>query len=154
MTKRLIAAIHALLLAQYPQSLSYRRFIYLYTALDACFAMTQELHPKTKKQRPNHVQRVEWMCQQYGMPVPDWAAPKPKASEVSDIRNDTIHEGLFFGEPLGFAIYGGNTPNETRNVTLQMQALICRLIVAILGRPDTEYVMSKVNTRQRHALKQ
>lgn len=152
MAKRLIAAIHALFLAQYPQSLSYERFIYLYTALDACFAMTQELHSKAK-QRPNHAERLEWMCQQYGMPVPDWAAPQPKASEVSDVRNDTIHEGLFFGEPLGFAIYGGNTPSGTRNVTLQMQALTCRLIVAILGRPDTEYVKSAVNTRQRHALK-
>jgi hypothetical protein len=33
-----------------------------------------------------------------------------------------------------------------------MQALVCRLLVAILGQPGSSYIKSPVDTRQRHAL--
>lgn len=151
MAKRMIGTIHALFLAQYPQNLSYERFIYLYTALDACFAMIRDLRPIAAAPR-NHATRVEWMCDQFGMNVPSWASANNKSSEVSLVRNDTIHEALFFGEPLGFAIYGGNQSPRARNVELEMEALLCRLIVGILSRPDTGYMKSSVMTRQRHGL--
>jgi len=151
MAKRIMGCIHALFLAQYPQNLSYERFIYLYTALDACFAMIRSQHPKAPAP-PNHATRVEWMCAQFAMNVPSWASANNKASEVSLVRNDTIHEALFFGEPLGFAIYGGNQTSRATNVELEMEALLCRLIVGILGRPGTDYVKSSVTTRQRHGL--
>ena len=39
-THRLAAAIHALFLAQYPPALQFERFLNLYAALDACYAIT------------------------------------------------------------------------------------------------------------------
>ena len=46
------------------------------------------------------------------------------------MRNATIHEALYMEEPLGFALHGmgGNS-----NLTLEMEALVCRLLIALLG---------------------
>jgi hypothetical protein len=151
--KRVCAAIHALFIAQYPQSLCYERFMHLYIALDACFALAQDIIPTISQ--TNHAGRIEWMCKQFGMPLPEWAAQSsPKSpTELSKNRNDSFHEALFFDEPLGFSIYGGNTPTPDRgNVTLEMEALICRLLIALLGRPDCDYVKSSVTSRQRYWL--
>jgi hypothetical protein len=146
---RLIAAaIHALFLAQGPQLLQYERFIYCYTALDACYAIAADISPPAR--RPKHADRLQWMCNQFGMPTPAWAMPAPRASSpIAAIRNATIHEALFMGEPLGFALHGVGTG---QNITLEMKALICRLLVALLGRPDAEYVRTPVTTRSRHGL--
>ena len=151
-TKRLIGIIHALFLSQYPHALCFERFIYLYSALDACFALTKEFSGFVGR-GPNHAERIAWMCNQFNMPISAWASPAAIGSEVSIVRNDSIHESLFFEEPLGFAIYGGNAPMLNRpNVTLEMQALVCRLVVALLGRPDCTYVKSVVTSRQTHSL--
>jgi hypothetical protein len=84
------------------------------------------------------------MCKKFHIKPPSWAvpaAPKETTSPVSEIRNDTLHEGLFFDEPLGFAIYGGDdAAARSRNVPLEMAALTCRLLVALLGNPDCDYV--------------
>lgn len=150
--KRVAAVIHALFLAQYPQNLQFEQFQYLYMALDACFklvAVKEAQNPGTP-----HAGRVQWMCEKFGIPVPDWAKnAKAAPSSLSVVRNDTFHEALFFDGPLGFSIYGGNQPAADRgNVMLQMQALVCRLLVAILGQPGSSYVKTPVDTRQRQAL--
>ncbi|MDP1699153.1 MAG: hypothetical protein Q8L45_15420 [Xanthomonadaceae bacterium] len=98
--------------------------------------------------------RVQWMCEKFDIPVPDWAKnAKATPSSLSVVRNDTFHEALFFDRPLGFSIYGGNqsAPDQI-NTILQMQALVCRLLVAILGQPGSSYIKTPVDTRQRHAL--
>ncbi|MFJ9992595.1 hypothetical protein ACIQSO_17845 [Pseudomonas putida] len=149
--KRIAAVIHALFLAQYPQSLPFERFQYLYMALDGCFKLL-EVKEKTNLRVP-HARRIKWMCEKFDIPIPEWAESKAGASPLSTARNDAIHEALFFDEPLGFSIYGGNKPDgNPTNVTLQMKALVCRLLVAILGRADTRYVKSPVNTRMIHSL--
>ena len=51
--------------------------------------------------------------------------------------------------PLGFAVSRSSTP---RNLTLEMRALVCRLLVALIGGNDTSYLGSPVNTRQRCGL--
>lgn len=150
--KRVAAVIHALFLAQYPQNLCFERFQYLYMALDACFKLV------SVKEVPvphiPHAGRVQWMCEKFGMKPPDWAEnAKATLSSLSVVRNDTFHEALFFDGPLGFSIYGGNQPTAGRdNITLQMKALICRLLVAILGSPEISYVRTPVNTRMIYAL--
>ena len=145
---RLIAAaVHALFLGQNPQHLQFERFTLLYTAIDACFALA-----KAVKRPPSavpHSSRVKWMCDAFGMPTPAWADPTSGA-EVASLRNATVHEALFMGEPLGFAIHGTGT---NQNLTLEMQALLCRLVVALLGAESNDYVRSPVNTRQRHGLR-
>jgi hypothetical protein len=139
------AAVHALFLSQGPQLLQYERFIYCYTALDACFALAQDLHPP--KRRPNHAMRLAWMCDLFGMPTPSWAQPATAGSSpISQIRNRTMHEALYMGRPLGFAVDAANLPHE-------MRGLICRFIVAVLGAANSDYVRTPVVSRQKQGLR-
>ena len=150
--KRVIAAIHAFFLSQFPQSLSFERFQYVYMALDTCFKIIASKSNFSK--RLNHAERIQGMCQKFDIPVPIWAITIDNKSEVSIVRNDTIHEALFFDEPLGFSIYGGNQSTITSgNVILQMQNLICRLLVAILGKPNSDYVKTSIESRMYQSLK-
>lgn len=150
--KRVSGVIHALFLAQYPQSLSFEKFQYLYMALDACFRLANAKEAKGRK--ISHAERIQWMCEKFGMPIPEWAKhSQTKPSSLSVVRNDTFHESLFFDEPLGFKSYGGNQClAEQENTLLQMEALVCRLLVAILGQPGASYVRTSVNTREVHTL--
>ena len=147
--QRFEAAVHALFLSQYPQALQFEQFIQLYMAIDACYALTKELQCPTAKQI-KHYQRIEWMCGELGVMTPSWAhTAGGSGTMVSVLRNNTLHEALYVGEPLGFAIRGGNA---SENITLEMNTLICRLLVALLGGKDSSYISSPVNSRQRYGL--
>lgn len=142
------AAIHALFIAQYPRALQFEQFMFLYASLDACFALASCLH--TPRRGLTHAARIEWMCMLFGMPVPDWAfTAHTRHSQLSVIRNAAIHEAIFMGEPLGFAVHGAGT---NQNITLEMEALICRLLVALIGADTAAYVRTTVSTRQMHGL--
>ncbi len=143
---RFESVIHALFLAQNPRHLQFEGFMFLYTALDACFAIMKDMLPGPY---PNHQQRTKWMCDHYDVPVPDWADPDGGA-EIAALRNPTIHEGLYMGEPLGFANEG---MGSNRNLNLQMQAVVCRLLVAIIGGAEADYVKSAVTSRQNIGLR-
>lgn len=146
--KLFIAAVHALFLGQYPQSLQFERFIYLYAAIDACFKLGKTLKQSTTNLP--HSCRIEWMCSQFGLTLPDWAKKTLNGNvEVSTVRNPTLHEALFMGEPLGFALHGPGVPV---NLTHEMHALVCRLLVALIGG-DASYIGSRVDSMQRQGLK-
>lgn len=150
--KRISAVIHTLFLAQSPRNLPFEAFQYLYMALDACYRLLESR--ESCAPRIAHRKRIKWMCEKFGLTVPEWACPAGEDStSISTIRNDAFHEGLFFGEPLGFSIYGG-TESQARspNVLLQIQAVVCRLLVAILGRSSSAYVTSAIDTRSIHPL--
>jgi hypothetical protein len=150
-TKRVAGIIHTLFLAQNPTYLPFEQFSYLYMALDACYALAKVVY-RDPGNIP-HYRRPEWLCEQFDIPVPSWAAASEKASEVAGVRNDTIHEALFFEEPLGFSLYGSSSEEgRSGNVPLEMTNLVCRLLVALLGKPDAEYVQTPVTTRQIHGL--
>jgi hypothetical protein len=70
---------------------------------------------------------------------------------VATFRHETLHEGLFFDEPFGSQIYGGNAPRPPQydNVPLEMSHLISRLVMALFGMEKSDYVISAVTTRQR-----
>jgi hypothetical protein len=144
--RRWIAALHALHLAQAPQAMQFEQFLYLYGALDACFALAVDFHPMPKGGVRHH-SRVRWLCDLFQIPLPAWADDTAGASPVSVIRNATVHESLFMDAPLGFALHGAST-NE--NLPLEMEAVVCRLLVALLGDPSADYVRSRVDTRQMH----
>ena len=159
------AAVHALFLAQNPRNLEFEMFVYLYMALDACYRLTA-LSRRAHKRLP-HYCRIQWTCEQFGAKTPPWGAKQDgRRSEVADIRNDTFHEALFMGSPLGFAsrTEGGD---QNRNLTLEMRALTCRFLVALIvtgsgmvdpsdAESDTkawaDYVRSSVNARATHRL--
>jgi hypothetical protein len=144
--QRWLAAVHALFIAHYPQALQFEEFIYLYGALDACFALAKDFHPLPKG-GVRHDRRVSWMCGLFNMPVPTWADATAGPSSISVIRNATLHESLFMDAPLGFALHGVGT---NQNLPLEMEAVTCRLLVALVGDPGADYVRSPVTTRQMH----
>jgi hypothetical protein len=143
--RRWIAAVHALFIAHYPRSLQFERFIYLYGALDACFALAKDFHP-VPKGGVRHCRRVSWMCGLFKMPVPAWADASGGPSPVSVIRNATLHESLFMDAPLGFAVNGVGI---NQNLSLEMQAVVCRFLVALIGDPGADYVRAPGTTRER-----
>ena len=152
--KRFAAAIHALFLSQNPQSLQFEQFVQLYMAIDACYRLTEELHRPPKHLK--HADRIAWMCRQFGFEPPAWADPMaPGGSEVATIRNDTLHEALFMDAPLGFAVHGVSSNQShtlEQNLPLEMQHLVSRLLVALIGGNDTAYIQSPVNDRQKIGL--
>lgn len=143
--RRWIASVHALFISQFPQSLEFEKFIYLYGAIDACFSLMKDQILKTKK-AVSHNQRIDWMCRHFNIPTPIWADASKGASKISEIRNSTLHESLFLDAPLGFA---SKTMTRIQGLTLEMKALLCRLLVALIGDEDNDYVRSPTNTRQR-----
>lgn len=147
--QRFAAAVHALFLGQYRQALQFEEFIHLYAALDACYALTKAL--TGMKGASTHAQRIKWTCDQLGVGTPAWAiSPGRRDTVVSGLRNKALHEALFVDQPLGFAVHGGGTGE---NLPLEMKALVCRLLVALIGGNDVRYFKSPVNTRQRQGLR-
>jgi len=149
--KLIVAMIHSLFVSQSPQSLQYERFFHAYAAIDAGYAY---LKRAGLVQSATHSARIAKMCEHFKMDTPAWAIFSGRNSPLAEIRNPTFHEALFAGEPLGFAIYASTQIDSgaDQNLLLEMEALICRLLVAILGKPDCEYVKSAVTTRQLHGL--
>lgn len=146
--QRFAGAVHALFLGQYRQALQFERFIYLYTAIDACYALTKAL--RCPKESEKYGKRIEWMCNELGVATPTWArAAGNGSSNISALRNNAVHEALFAGEPFGFAVRGDGMRG---NLTLEMTALVCRLLVALIGGADNHYLRSPVNTRQLQGL--
>ncbi|MCU7786126.1 hypothetical protein [Lelliottia amnigena] len=142
---RLPAVVHALFLSQYPHAMSFERFQYLYMAIDGCFKILWEGSPRADRQ-PRHSERIEWMCSELCMPVPFWSTGK---EGIASLRNDNFHEAIFFGQPLGFSSFkGANQHDLPTDLIVQMEALVCRLIVAILGVKDQTYITSAIDSRE------
>jgi hypothetical protein len=146
------AAIHSYLASDIPTLLDYERFIHLYTAIDACY-MIYGLIAGQPKKKVSHAERIAYLCEKLGLPVPWWA--DRNSAFVARQRNETIHEGLFFGKPWGFSIWGGEKKSdpEQQMLLLQIQKLTCRIVIALLGVQDRGYLTSSVSDRQRHGLR-
>jgi hypothetical protein len=149
--------IHNYFLSQTPTLLHFERFIYLYVALEGCHVVHAliQRHDSRKVTR-THAERIANLCAAFGMATPKWAdhaALGPPA--VVRYRNETLHEGLFFNEPFGFQIFGGNTNRKVDDdgVLLEMANLVCRLLLALLGMHKCDYVTSPIGSRQMHGVK-
>lgn len=145
--RRFAAAVHALFIGCNRQNLAFERFIYFYTAIDACYRLTQDIRQLTGGTR--HGDRIKVVCDEFGIAMPPWGDPTLGNPEVSVIRNNTLHEALFMDAPLGFATRKKGT---NQNLLLEMRTLTCRLLVALIGGDSTAYVRSPVNTGQTHFL--
>lgn len=143
------AIIHALFLGQNPRNLQFESFLFLYTAFDACYKLASS--SQISNSWVGHSDRIKWMCDQFGIRPPAWSTRSSSAeSELVKIRNLMVHEALFMGDPLGFGLHGIGTDI---NLILEMQALLCRFVVALLGGGQTDYVRSPIDTRQKFSLK-
>jgi hypothetical protein len=144
--RALIAAVHSLFLSQQPLLLDFEKFIYLYISFDACHS-TRCLLKNEDPTKGGHRDRIERLCNEFGISTPPWA-DKVSGNTFAH-RNQTLHEGLFFDEPLGFQILsakGSGAPN-----LLEMPKLLCRVIVGLLGI-KTDYVRTCIDDRQIHKL--
>lgn len=141
--RALTGTIHALMLAQEPTLLGFEQLLLLYTAMDSCYYVYQG-RPHSKKAK-SHGERLALLCQELGTTTPQWV------NALVIERNKTVHEGLFFDEPLGFRSFGSTThlPLDT---ALQVTALLSRFVVSLLDIPASRYIKSSVDTRQMHRL--
>lgn len=144
-------AIHSYFISQTPTLLEFEKFIYLYTALEGCHYVRSMIWGQDPRKLP-HNERIARLCKEFSISMPSWADPKNPL--VANQRHATLHEGLFFDEPLGFQLVGGrNRDIEDGMLLLQMAALTSRLMIALLGMGTCDYVRSSVDTRQRHGVR-
>jgi hypothetical protein len=140
--------IHSYFLSRRPTLLDFEIFTYLYIALEGC----HYVHVRSSGKSPRdskHSQRIADLCKAFAMAVPPWADSAAGTLHVADHRNETLHEGLFFDEPLGFQIYGGKTrTRQDDHVLLEMAQLVSRFVLALLGMEKSSYVTSPVDTGQ------
>jgi hypothetical protein len=131
-----------------PQSLAFEQFIYLYTALDGCYKVLTSINGNPPR-KLKHSERIDYLCKAFNRSTPRWA--DVTTGTVATYRNDTLHEGLFLAEPLGFCTFGGTStpPAFDRNILLEMQCLVSRFICGIAEFHDPLYIASDVDTRQR-----
>ena len=155
-SKNLVSAIHNLYIMQKPYQLQlpFEEFIYSYIALDTCYSIVDRKN--TKKEKVLHNERVEWMCKKLKIKVPDWAeckkkkGSKKKYSKLSVLRNKVFHEGLYADAPLGYNAYKNK---RMTSITYEMRNLVCRLVAAILGVQDTNYLKKEVSSRVRSSIR-
>lgn len=107
-----------------------------YIVLDACWHI-HELRMGSK--RPSHHQRPRELCSAYGLQEPAWLGDGHE-SPLVNLRNDLVHEGLYTGEPIGFA-------NTGTDIEGMLAALNARLLLALLGLKHP-YIETEVESRQ------
>jgi hypothetical protein len=140
--------IHSYFLSRRPTLLDFEIFTHLYVALEGCHYVHAVCSGKNPRGR-THSQRIADLCKVFAMTVPPWADSAAGTLHVAVRRNETLHEGLFFDEPLGFQIYGGKTrTRQDAHVLLEMAHLVSRFVLALLGMAKSSYVASPVDTRQ------
>lgn len=94
-TENLLAAIHALWLSHTRNLLRFEQHHYAYVAIDALWRLCRQLGLRTEgvvKQND----RLATLADHLEITLPDWPSVVPE-------RNNAVHEGLFYGQPLGFS---------------------------------------------------
>lgn len=140
--KLAFGALHWHLFAQlYEQD--FERFSAQYIALDACCKLAMATWPSFPKKCPPHAQRPSELCKHTCVPIPDWAKIPggQKTCALAERRNALIHEGMYAGQPVGFA-----HPNGYEAMELELTGLVARIFLRLLGI-DNEYTRSECTTR-------
>jgi len=139
-SETLLAAIHALWLSEAPHLLRFERYHYAYIAIDALWFVTTRTVSSPPGRTP-HAERIDALARLLGLHLPLWP-------DLIKERNNAIHQGLFYGQPLGF--FSDTSVNS--NVIVEMQAFICRAVVQLLGVDAAPYIISPCTSYQRHGL--
>ncbi len=148
--KLAFGALHWHLFAQLYEH-QFERFNAQYTALDACaeLASVMQYSGYPPGSRPHHYKRACQLCLATGTPLPSWAScykkdPKRSSCALADRRNDLVHEGLYGGQPIGFAV-----PTTDKHMERELTGLVARVFLALIG-VQNEYIRSACTTNQTH----
>lgn len=143
--KLAFGALHWHLFAQLYQH-SFERFNAQYMALDACCELAVKTWTGFPKKRPIHAKRPFVLCEQLGVPTPEWArivsVGNTDTCALADCRNNLAHEAMYAGQPVGFAI-----TNEVQTMEGELTLLVSRLLLRLLG-VDNAYTRSPCTTQQ------
>lgn len=115
----------------------FERFMAQYTVLDTLYNITLTMNGCSS----GHAGRVELLSAKLGLECPSWGVMVGKKTEISEIRNNLIHEAKLAGKPIGFAY-------ENNNILLNLEAFNCRAIAALFGAKG-RYSRSSCETRQK-----
>ncbi len=123
----IVSIIHSLFLSQNPIGLPYERFNFIYIALDAC----SKLLADDQKQPKNHAERPINICKILGIQIPNFFKiyAAKSMSELSELRNNLIHEGQNSMQPLGF---DQDTAVKLVEISSLLRKLICRALMFVL----------------------
>lgn len=154
-------AIHCLQMSLRRHLMDFERFFFLYTALEGCHFIRASKVGRRPRDTP-HALRIRKLCEAFCIRVPAWSSDEVDLQDrfadlhIDKRRNELMHDGLFFGEPLGFAVYGGSQSGpSTRSgdlILLEMTAVTTRVLVSLLGMADADYVRSPYDKRSRFGL--
>jgi hypothetical protein len=147
--KTLLGVFQSMALSCRPQAMVFEEFLYAYTALEGCCAIARAIG--VLGDAVGHAIRLRSLCEALSIPVPVWLTSEVAVNAVK-VRNLAVHEGLFLGEPYGFAIFHMmDVPEAERHMTealpSAMQNLVCRILVALLGLPVEDYRRSSTYER-------
>ena len=91
-----------------------------------------------------HAVRPAILAKVLGLMLPSWAnlTPPETFSKLSRHRNELLHEALYLGEPIGFAV-----SQEYYTLEQELSGFVACCIFGLLGI-DNEYTRSSVQSRQ------
>lgn len=138
---KMFGVIHWFLFSQsYAQY--FEKIMMQYTVFDSLFNIHKTLGHISQK-HTSHPDRLLCISDLLGIPLPDWGKSNgQKAPELTNLRNELVHEAKFYGEPIGFS-----APNSRSNILLELECFNSRVIAATLGATGN-YTRSLSTTRQ------
>ena len=132
----MFAAVHWYLIGKCHEH-DFESFAALYTSFDAAwriYCAKMGLNPR----RGIHATRPQRLCSSLGIPLPTWALKlEGNGSPLSTVRNELVHQGLYGGEPAGFAFPQGDQDFD-------LAPFVSRVLVALLCGADT-YTSSRIS---------
>lgn len=134
--RRYFGAFHWFLFAQsytHPFELFHAQYI----VLDTCWHIYERR--KRPPQRTKHTQRLPTLCEAYGLAHPTWPNDAGELN-LTTLRNELVHEGLYGGEPIGFA----NTGTDIEGMLAEFNG---RLLLALLGLRHP-YLATPIGSRE------
>jgi len=113
----------------------FERFLFQYMILDACYRLSKdaEREDSINKKDETHYKRPGVLCKKLRIKEPKWIEIKKDAcgrrcTDLSQIRNNLIHEIEWGGKAIGFGVQP-----QIRGITLELTGLVSRIICAMLG---------------------
>lgn len=106
----------------------FERFIFQYMVLDACYDLTKKYSNVTIRNYKCHAEKIIILADRYDLQIPSWAIMTGKVSDISFLRNNLFHQGVWGQKSIGF-----DPVPAQRNIILELIGFNARLISAMVG---------------------